>query len=115
MSKKRKRHEHDPQSVPTVVSAPTSSALEAKEVSQADFAKVLSPREIDNIRKKLFYTDTLVTRAFKKACGFEAQKIIKRIKTARYTSYFPHLQVLTLYPGRKGVPAKSNVSRKNYI
>jgi len=85
MSKKRKRHEYGDKSAHTVTEA--DDPLDIEKASQDDFLLVLSAEEIENIRKKLHYCGNIVSRALKKACGFEVQKIIKRIKTARYLSF----------------------------
>jgi hypothetical protein len=86
-SKKRKRNQEPETS--EINEEGTSPVLpeQAPESAEAGISKVLTSLEKTNIQKKIFHTIKEAGRAFKKARDFEIRKIIKRIKTAKFTLY----------------------------
>ena len=107
MSKKRKRHEHDDESAHIA----TNALNDAEKTSEED-SVLLGAQEIENVRKKLHYCSNLVSRGLKKACGFEVQKIIKRMKAARYS--IPPLVRSNFMSGMRIILAESFVLRESY-
>jgi hypothetical protein len=87
MSKKRKRHQNNDNSVESEDDVFKLSENAHPDGDDSVFTKLLSPDEIDSVRKKIFHATKEMSRALKKARDFEVRKIIKRIKTAEWVSY----------------------------
>jgi hypothetical protein len=86
MSKKRKR---DQDSKDAAVLEDTSAPMVgdfSRESPETTTPSVLTEEQKSSVQRKIFHSIKETIRAFKKARDFEVRKIIKRIKTAKYSS-----------------------------
>jgi hypothetical protein len=88
MPNKRKRHQNAEETVildENPLPLPENASLENEDTLTTS-PIIMTPEIEVNVNKKIFHAVKEMGRALKKARDFEARKIIKRIKAAKYMS-----------------------------
>jgi hypothetical protein len=85
MSKKRKRETNLDESLITDDNLAPKHGTAPYETEVSEAQKILNAKEVINVQKKIFHAVKETSRALNKARDFEVRKIIKRLKSSKYS------------------------------